>query len=128
MSIPRKSNYALDITAFALSVACLLHCLAMPLLTVILPIVGMGLFVDELVHPVLLSIALPVSLIALLNGCGQHRRRSLLVAGVMGLALMALAITGLNEGQERFLTVIGVLLVAAAHLLNIFHSKYIARR
>jgi hypothetical protein len=113
-----KNNVALDITAMALSAACLVHCLAMPLLMVLLPIVSMSIIADERVHPVLLAVALPTSLIALLQGCRKHRRRYLLIPGLSGLGLITFAISGLDENQERFMTVTGVLLVALAHSLN----------
>lgn len=102
----------LDWLAIAASALCLVHCLALPLLIAAAP----QLAASELTHWILLALAVPTSLWAL--GRGRVVAGPLpLVIGSAGLGLMALAVV-LFEGQpaDRWLTIAGVSLVAAAHL------------
>lgn len=114
----RKSKHLLDISAISLSVVCLLHCIALPLLIAVLPLWGMQFIGDERVHAGLLFAALPVSVIGLWLGARCHRHRWFMLTGFAGLALMMLGVTASAEVLEHTLTVAGVLLVVIAHFLN----------
>jgi len=105
----------LDWMAVAMSGLCLVHCLALPLLLVSLPALGVLANGDK-THWVLLALALPVSLWAL--GRGRAGPLPLLI-GATGLGLMTLAVA-MFEGRaaDRWLTVAGVLLVAVAHVVR----------
>ena len=113
-----KHTSLLDLIAVLLSALCVLHCLALPVFLLALPMLSLSFLADEWVHLVLLSIALPISLVALWHGCRQHRNQFLLISGVIGIAFMAFAVTEWGNQYERSLTLIGVLLLAATHSLN----------
>ncbi|MDE0177198.1 MAG: MerC domain-containing protein, partial [Gammaproteobacteria bacterium] len=51
----------LDLAAVGLSTLCLLHCVALPVLVALMPVVGQAAE-NELVHRVLVVLAVPVSL------------------------------------------------------------------
>ena len=90
----------------------------MPLLIAALPALGLLEGRDDLTHWLLLGFALPTSLWALLRG-REVAGVVPLLAGLSGLAAMAAAVAFLRETpNERWLTVAGVLLVAAAHVMN----------
>jgi hypothetical protein len=109
----------LDGAAIGLSVACLVHCLAFPLIIASLPLVAMaGAPDDHLVHALLLGAAVPLGLFAL--GRGQARAGPVpLIVGLVGFTMMAIAVFVHHDTPlEAQLTVAGVILVAAAHIAN----------
>lgn len=116
----------LDRTAIGVSFLCLLHCLAGPVLVVIVPgLVGGWLSIvlrnERIIHTALLLVIVPLSLWALVRGSSARTRQRLL--GVAGLALLSLvaAIT-LPAGvphQETVLTVVGSILLVVCHAHNL---------
>lgn len=109
---------AADAVAVTLSMACLLHCLALPLLAAGLPAFGLLTEHHETVHWILLAVAAPLGLWALGRG-RRHAGPWPLALGCAGLMLMALGV-GLWHGApaELWATVAGVSLVGWAHIRN----------
>lgn len=112
-----------DKASIGLSFLCLLHCLAVPLLIVLLPsFVVLGLD-DERFHIWLVVVIIPLSAFALTLGCTRHRRLSVLLSGAIGLLFLCMApLLGhdfLGESGERLSTVIGSVLIAASHVKNV---------
>lgn len=111
-----------DLIAISLSAVCSIHCLAMPLIVVLLPsIASLGL-VDEAFHFWMVVIVIPSSAFALALGCKQHKRYRLFFMGAIGLTLLALAValgeSYLSEIGEKTLTLIGAAVIALAHMQN----------
>ncbi|MGI4875890.1 MAG: MerC domain-containing protein [Janthinobacterium lividum] len=115
MTPPRPASAWLDWMAIGASGLCLVHCLALPLIVAFLP--ALGLAGGDRTHWLLLAFAVPTSLWAL--GRGRNRATAPLLIASGGLLLMTVAVVRF-EGQaaDRWLTVAGVLLVAAAHILR----------
>lgn len=110
-----------DKTAISLSVLCTIHCLALPILIVMLPTLGALNLQDEVFHQAMLVFVVPISIYALTMGCKQHDRRSVIWAGSIGLIiLVAGAFLGHDLGEivEKTLTVIGAAIIAMAHFFN----------
>lgn len=105
-----------DAVAGTLSLACLIHCLALPILVAAVPALAPLLDMPESLHLILFALALPVSSLALLRGHAWHERTCPAWAGAGGLALMGAGL--LLHDWETPLTVGGALLLAAAHLAN----------
>jgi FtsH-binding integral membrane protein len=120
-SAPGDDDVRLDKLAIGLSVLCLVHCLALPVALLLAPTIGaVVLGTESPVHWVLLGIALPVSGYALWHGYRHHGHRNALLLGATGLAIMLLAVTHVASPRfETPLTVVGVLALLGAHLLNI---------
>lgn len=114
---PARDTGLFDRIGMMLGGACLIHCLALPVLIALLPSFG-GLLPDHhLVHVLLLAIALPVSGMALWNGWRRGRDRWVPIIGTTGLALLAAAIVA-SETHEIPITVAGSLLLVIAHARN----------
>jgi hypothetical protein len=112
----------LDRFSIGLSALCLLHCLAIPLLVSITPVIATFAFADESFHLALIALVVPTSALALGLGCRKHRGLRVLALGLAGLLLLSTAAfseaLGLGEVGETALTVLGALVVASAHLIN----------
>ena len=113
-----KTQMTSDKLAISLSAACVIHCLFAPTL-IIFAYSFLSFSVEsELVHYIILMLAIPISTIALILGYRNHKVLSFLVIGIAGLSLMLLAVL-LGEGtSEKVLTVIGSCTVAYAHYKN----------
>ncbi len=101
----------------SLSGLCVVHCLALPVLAVILPF--LSVFTDSpWVHPLLVLIAAPLSVVAIATSNAWKKWHvSLTIAG--GLVLLALAaFVPALSGLDTALTVTGALMIAGAHLMN----------
>jgi len=116
-----------DKAAIGLSFLCTLHCLALPLAIVLLPSLAALPLNDEMFHIWMLIIVVPTSLIAFTLGCREHKRYRLFAFGGIGLTLMVLAVVleepllhDLKHGEaiEKFLTLIGAIIIAVGHYLN----------
>lgn len=116
----RISLAVFDASAMALSGLCLAHCLLLPLLASLLPLLGRW-SEAEWVHIVFAGIAVPLSGYTLWRA---QRRQPLSTAvwavAFVGLASLLLGALGWPEPTlETPLTVAGSLLVAATHLRNL---------
>jgi len=107
-----------DRLAVFLSGLCVLHCLFLPILLILAPVLGLNLVSDELVHSILFIIAIPVSLVGLGLGYRRHRHLGSAALAAMGLVLMYVALLQNSLFMEEALTIIGVSLVAFAHIQN----------
>lgn len=115
-----SSAVTLDRVAIALSALCLLHCLALPLALIALPLVAQ--FAESHWHTPMLLIAVPVSTSAIVIGYRRHGNLALLGTGALALTLLILAATVahayLGETVDRTLTVAASLLLAWVHWQN----------
>lgn len=111
-----------DKLAIGLSLACAIHCLALPVLLVLLPSMAALQLDNEAFHLWMIAAVLPSSVYALSIGCKQHKRYQLLFLGAIGLALLILALVlgedRVGEDGEKMLTVAGAGFVAIGHWLN----------
>lgn len=108
-----------DAFAVGLSLLCLVHCLVLPMLIVLVPVLAAYLAVPEQFHVWALAAAVPASAIALTAGYRRHRQRRPVLIVIPGIALLALgALAAPTEAMETALTVPGALALALGHALN----------
>jgi len=111
----------LDRVGVLLSGLCALHCLAGILL-----VAGLGLGGEYLLAPVIhrvgLALAIGVGSITLVLGVVRHGDPMPLQVGAAGIGFMAVALFAGHGTAEAVLTVLGVTLLAWAHLRNLRHS------
>ena len=109
--------------AIGLSIACAIHCLALPVLIVMLPSVAALNLDNEAFHLWMVVAVIPCSVYALFLGCKEHNRRQLLVLAGIGLTMLVLALVlgeaRIGEAGEKALTLLGAVLVAGVLFLII---------
>ncbi len=111
-----------DKLAIGLSLTCAIHCLALPLLLILLPSMAALQLDNEAFHLWMVIAVLPTSIYALTLGCKQHKRYQLLILGSIGLLLLIMALAlgeeRIGEAGEKILTVLGASFVAIGHWFN----------
>lgn len=105
--------------AVSASLLCLVHCLALPLLLLLLP-GALGLFVQSpAFHFVAMGMVAPAALAAFWLGYRRHGARRPVLLGLAGVVSLALALMpGMGHVGEASLTVTGSLLLIAGHTMN----------
>ncbi len=112
----------LDHVGIGLAGLCAVHCLVT---LVAVSALGFGgalgghFLLDENIHRIGLLLALGVGGVAIGWGLLRHRRMLPFLVAVSGLALMTWALVIPHGANELLLTLVGVTLVSAGHLLNI---------
>lgn len=111
----------LDRVGVLLSGLCALHCVAGLLL-----VAGLGLggevLLAPMIHRIGLALAVVVGSITLGIGVTRHRDPVPLQVGGAGIVLMAIALLVGHGSLEAVLTILGVTLLAWAHLRNLRQS------
>ena len=111
-----------DRGAVCFSSLCILHCLLLPVLLVAYPIGILVTLSDEIFHQIMVSLALPLSLMSLYVGYGHHKRNQLIVFGGIGLVTLMLPLVVphelISESGETWLTVSGAMILCLAHVAN----------
>lgn len=115
-----KRQKLIDGSAMGLSLLCLFHCLAMPFVVSVIPLLGVHFFEESTIHLFFLLGALPLSFFGLWLGVkGAHGGARLMTIAGFGLVLMAIGATHQISGDyDIALTAIGVSFVGLAHFLN----------
>jgi hypothetical protein len=112
-----RRRIGLDRLAIGLSGLCLVHCVGTLLLVATVASAG-SILLAPAVHEVGLALALVIGAVALGSGLAVHRRPWPIAIGVVGLGLMATALTLGHGAAEAGFTIAGVILVAIGHHLN----------
>ncbi|MHA7871031.1 MAG: MerC domain-containing protein [Hyphococcus sp.] len=105
-----------DAAAVGLSSFCLIHCLALPVLALALPIAG-ALAEHEWIHKALVLTAIPFSGYAVFIRGAHLRDRLFVLLVTLGLALLtASAFIEYFHALEKPMTTVGAIFVATGHL------------
>ena len=122
INLMKAAQALTDRLAIGLSLMCAIHCLAIPVLFLLLPSMATLSLDNEAIHFWLAAAVFPSSIYALTLGCKQHKRYRLLFLGAIGLSLLILALVlgvdRIGEVGEKVLTVLGAGSIAVGHWLN----------
>lgn len=117
---PAKSTDWLDSAAVGLSGLCLAHCLALPLVAGVLPVLLP--FAAGHLHAQMLVLVVPLSVVAIGIGVARHRNLRVAWTAAIGLILLIVGATvahaQLGIVADRVFTVSGAIVLATAHLYN----------
>ena len=112
----------LDRFAMGLSGLCAVHCVATAVLLGLLASAG-GFLGSPIIHEVGLSLAMVLGAFALGRGIIEHGFIMPASIGAVGLGVMAGALSLPHDGREPVYTVIGVMIVALGHQLNVMAAE-----
>ncbi len=118
MSEINKRN-RLDKFGIALTSLCALHCIFLPVLLPVLPLLGLSFLADHAFEQVVLLLTFVVGAIALFTGFHKYHRKLYpfysLAIGIMIYANRDF----LGEGLEPIVLTIGSALIVLAHVMNV---------
>ena len=110
----------LDHVAITLSGLCLLHCLFLPAVIVVLPLLGQ--FSKTHFHLQMLLAVIPVSLIAFGLAYRRHGNKAIIVWGIAGIVIMFVGGTVAHAEYgvlaDTLLTMAGSIILATSHYFN----------
>ena len=112
----------LDRIAMGISGLCLVHCLGTAVLLGLISAAGSSLGAPW-IHEVGLTLAMVLGAIALGKGVVEHGFMMPSAVGGLGLGVMAGALTLPHDGTEALSTVVGVMILALGHRLNVMASE-----
>lgn len=116
------STGRLDRIAMGLSGLCAVHCVATAVLLGLVASAG-GMLGSPIIHEVGLSLAMLLGAIALGRGIREHGVLLPFAVGVVGLAIMAYAMSLHESGYEPVITILGVSVLAMGHRLNMMAKQ-----
>ena len=113
----------LDLCAVGICALCLIHCIGLPLITILLPVAGL-LSGDELVHRLLILLGAPVSIWLIYKASITKRHLSFIIMASTGLGLLVIAaFVELVSEFEAPLTVLGASVLGFSHLQRWLRSR-----
>lgn len=117
----------LDKVGFIAALLCAIHCSLLPLIVVVLPVIGLSLFVTELMEWLFLAFSLTIGITSLCFGFKKHRSYKALIFLSIGFTLIVIfklihehveKSHGLHFDFYNVFLVFGGLLVALSHIIN----------
>ena len=112
-----------DKLAVTLSMICVLQCLFLPFIVMAIPFLDFWWLSDHFLHPFLLVIVIPLTLVTLIPSYKQHKNTLPLWLAAPGLVLLSIGAFIPETTTEKILTVLGASFLASAHLRNIILSR-----
>jgi len=108
----------LDRAGACLSVACAVHCMAMPLVVAFLPAMGLAILADERTELILVLSSVLLAATSLCWGFRIHRRFTAMGVLLVGVVLLILGKVWAGEAFEWAFVALGASGLAAAHFVN----------
>ena len=102
MDIAHVKKQFSDIISICLSLCCILHCIALPVIILMIPSIASLWINNEKVHVILVLFAVPISLFAMAKSLRIHHNYKCISLAVIGLCLLVAAILmhDINFGSE----------------------------
>ena len=111
-----------DKLGIALSIVCLVHCIAVPLLLATGTLFALAGDAHGAFHQWIFWAIVPVAVLAAVPGWRRHGRRGVLVGMAIGAGLIssgAFAEDVLPQNAETLLTICGGVMLVASHFINL---------
>lgn len=110
-----------DLAGIGASTLCVAHCLASPVLAVLIPVLEA---IESQTHTAFAMAILGIGLLAFWPGFRRHGRWQIVAAALVGFEMISLGIMvpeGLmSESAEATVTVVGGVILISAHLRNAY--------
>ena len=102
MDITQVKKQFSDKLSICLSLCCILHCIALPVIILMIPSIASLWINNEKVHVILVLFAVPISLFAMAKSLRIHHNYKCISLAVIGLSFLVIAIFmhDINFGSE----------------------------
>jgi hypothetical protein len=112
----------LDRFAMGLSGLCLVHCVGTTVFLAFVSAMG-GILGAPIIHEVGLTLAMILGSYSLGRGILEHGFMMPSAIGALGLGVMAGALSLPHDGTEALCTIVGVMILALGHRLNVMAGE-----
>jgi hypothetical protein len=116
MKLAVKSG-RLDQIGMTASIACAIHCAALPVVATTLPLIGMEFLANLWVEVFMIIFSLTIGAISMLGTYRQHRKMTPIIVLVIGFLLISIG-HFLWHDMEAILIPLGGFTIAGAHFIN----------
>lgn len=113
----RKHSHLLHKTGMTLSFLCLIHCLAMPFIITLLPLVAKG-FMNHTLEIFLVAGSFLIAVLLLTKDYRIHRKTTPLLLLFGASILQYIGLFVVNQKQESMFVISGSILMAISYLSN----------
>ncbi len=110
-----------DTIGLTVSGTCFIHCLFAPVTLILLPVFGLTVSQEEVLHEIFLYLIVPSAIIAITMGCRKHKDYNVAILATIGIILLVYAVITHDTNTEQtvvLLTLFGSALVILSHLRN----------
>lgn len=107
-----------DVMGIGLSVLCAIHCLSVPFLMGVLPLVGLDFVADHEFEWVMMSIIFVVAGVSYFNGYRRHGKKAIFVFLAIGVVIFAGIRPLLAEELHPLATIVGGVVFVLGHWKN----------
>lgn len=112
----------LDQLGMTASIACAIHCAALPFLITTLPLWGLNFLADSWVEITMICLSLMIGIWSLASSYPKHRKLSPVLVLTIGFVMIGSGHYLFHE-LEAILIPLGGLTIASAHLINWKYSR-----
>ncbi len=98
-----------------------MHCLLAPVTVILLPVFGLTVSQEEILHEIFLYLIVPSAIIAITMGCRKHKDYSVAILATIGIILLVYAVVTHDTNTDqtvKLVTLAGSALVVISHLRN----------
>lgn len=123
---PRRFATLVDRVGATASLLCAVHCMLLPFVLALLPVIGLGFLADHRFERGFVLFAASLAAIVLVTGFRRHHQQLPLLLVLPGLVLLVVGVCvdlDANVVLHSVLVTCGGLMVAAAHLTNLRVSR-----
>ena len=119
-----RTRRALDRIGMSASLLCAVHCAALPLALVVLPLAGAHILLDGTIELVMIVVAATVGVAGLGSSYRVHRRLNPLMMMAAGAAILIANVVGhdshavTTESLHPYIAAVGGMMIAFAHRIN----------
>lgn len=119
-----KAILSFDNLGILASIACLIHCAAMPFVVAAIPFLGMqfAFLQSETTENILIAFIIGFAVIAIIPGYRKHKKPLALLGLVLGIGTIATVVAGrksfLPDSMELPVIALGNTLLVITHLMN----------
>jgi len=119
VTAPQGGHALLDTVGAGVSFACALHCLAMPFVVGILPLMGLGFLADHTTEAIFIVLSICLAMLSLCWGLKTHKNYKAFIVFLFSAFLIGSGIFLVSETFHLMFIVMGAIGIATSHLLNI---------
>lgn len=113
-----KINIDRDKLGISASVLCAAHCALLPVLITLFPLLGIGFLMKDWVEVLMIVTSVLIAGFSLAPSYKLHQKRLPIILLLIGIGLIVLAHSVLQEKLEPFVLPAGGLTIASAHYFN----------